>query len=109
MVAIFGLSRGKSTCLPVQLVCFFSSPDLSRMFVGKQAFIGVSVSKNAPIATSIESHFATRGNEGQSVNSVGSVSAQCSFHFNPLISNITLQILLSCCHTLLVAETGRIS
>ena len=28
---------------------------------------------------------------------------------NPLISNITLQILLSCCHTLLTAETGRIS
>ena len=27
---------------------------------------------------------------------------------NPLISNITLQILLSCCHTLLLAETGRI-
>ena len=27
----------------------------------------------------------------------------------PLISNIRLQILLSYCHTLLIAETGRIS
>ena len=28
---------------------------------------------------------------------------------NSLISNITLQILLSYCHTLLIAKTGRIS
>ena len=32
-----------------------------------------------------------------------------SFHFNPLISNIKLPILLSCWHTLVTAETGRIS
>ena len=30
-------------------------------------------------------------------------------HIKPLISNITLQILLSYCHTLLIAEAGRIS
>ena len=36
------------------------------------------------------------------------LSHNASSH-SALVFNITLQILLSCCHTLLIAETGRIS
>ena len=43
------------------------------------------------------------------IGSCVSVDEDKTHVLNPLISNITLQILLSYCHTLLIAEAGIIS